>query len=219
MEDLTKHQLILLVLLITFVTSIATGIITFTLLQQAPVEVTQQINRVVERTIERVVPADGQPAKTTTTVVVSEEDRILEAITKNEKSIVRLKTVGADGSEIFAGIGLVISADGVIVSDLRSYNAASTYKISFSDGKTYPSGKIFTDNEKGLVFVQTTIPQNENPKYIFYPAVFGDSNGLKVGQTLVAISGRDSNAASVGRIFQLVFGEDKKMVTNVISDI
>ena len=114
MEDLTKHQLILLVLLITFVTSIATGIITFTLLQQAPVEVTQQINRVVERTIERVVPADGQPAKTTTTVVVSEEDRILEAITKNEKSIVRLKTVGADGSEIFAGIGLVISADGVI---------------------------------------------------------------------------------------------------------
>ena len=43
--------------------------------------------------------------------------------------------------------------------------------------------------------------------------------GLKIGQTLVAISGRDSNAASIGRVFQLKFGEDKKAVTNIFSDI
>src|SRR6185295_13668801 len=100
MEDLNKQQLILLTLLISFVTSIATGIITFTLLQEAPVEVTQTINRVVERTIEKVAPAEGQPEKTVTTVVVNEEDRVLDSISKNEKSIVRLKTLAADGSEI-----------------------------------------------------------------------------------------------------------------------
>jgi S1-C subfamily serine protease len=219
MEDLTKHQLILIVLLITFVTSIATGIITFTLLQQAPVEVTQQISRVVERTIERVVPAEGQPTKVTTTVVVNEEDRVLESISKNEKSIVRIKTTGADGTEVVAGLGLVVSADGIVVLDLRSYNAASGYNISFFDGKTYPSGKVFIDSEKGLVFMKTIILQSENPKYTFYPATFGDSDGLKIGQTLVAISGRDSNAASIGRIYQLTFGEDKKTVKNIISDI
>jgi len=219
MEDLTKHQLILIVLLITFVTSIATGIITFTLLSEAPVEVTQTINRVVEKTIERVVPAEGQPEKVITTVVVNEEDRVLEAIAKNEKSIVRLKTTGADGSEVVSGLGLVLSADGTIVFDLRSYNGASPYSILFYDGKTYPSGKVFVDNEKGLVFIKTTVPQNENPKYTFYPAVFGNSDGLKIGQSLVAISGRDSNAASIGRIFQLTFGDDKKTVTNILSDI
>jgi S1-C subfamily serine protease len=219
MEDLTKHQLILIVLLITFVTSIATGIITFTLLSEAPVEVTQQINRVVERTIERVVPADGQPTKVTTTVVVSEEDRILESIAKNEKSIVRLKTTGADGSEIFSGIGMVISADGIIAADLRSYNAASPFTILFSDGKTYSSGKTFVDDKNGLVFLRTNVPQNESPKYTFYPAIFGDSDGLKIGQTLVAISGKDSNAASTGRIFQLTLADDKKTVANILSDI
>lgn len=219
MEDLNKHQLILIVLLVTFVTSIATGIITFTLLSEAPVEVTQTINRVVEKTIERVVPAEGQPEKVVTTVVVNEEDRVLDTIAKNEKSLVRLKTTGADGTEVVAGIGIVISADGVIVADLRSYNAASAFTISFFDGKNYPAGGVFVDNEKGLVFMKTSVPQSESPKYTFHPATFGDSDALKIGQTLVAISGRDSNAASIGRVFQLVFSADKKMVTSVLSDI
>ncbi|OHA98535.1 MAG: hypothetical protein A3E02_01665 [Candidatus Zambryskibacteria bacterium RIFCSPHIGHO2_12_FULL_38_34] len=220
MEDLTKHQLILITLLITFVTSIATGIITFTLLSEAPVEVTQTINRVVERTIQQVVPAEGQPAKViTTTVVVSEEDQVLESISKNEKSIVRIGTIVVDGSQMVSGLGLVVSADGTIVSDLRSYNAASSYSVLFYDGKTYPSGRVHVDNEKGLVFMQTNLPQNESPKYTFYPAVLGDSDGLKIGQTLIAISGKDSNAASIGRIFQLNFGDDKKTVQNILSDI
>lgn len=217
MEDLTKHQLILLVLLVAFVTSIATGIITFTLLQQAPVEVTQTINRVVEKTIERVVPAEGQSAKTVTTVVVNEEDRILEAIAKNEKSIVRLRTTAADGSEIFAGLGLVVSVEGLIVADSRGYNPASTFSILFSDGKIYSSGKVFVSGN--LIFIKTDLPQNEKGKYTFYPAIFGNSDILKVGQSLVAISGRDSNAVSIGRIFQLKFNADKKTVENIFSDI
>jgi len=219
MEDLTKHQLILITLLITFVTSIATGIITFTLLSEAPVEVTQTINRVVERTIQQVAPVQGQPEKVTTTVVVSEEDRILDTISKNEKSIVRLKTTGADGTEVVAGLGIVVATDGTIVADLRSFDASSAFTILFYDGKTYPAGKVFTDTADGLVFMKTNVPQSESPKYTFYPAVFGNSDGLKIGQTLVAISGRDTNAASIGRIFQLNFGEDKKTVASIISDI
>ena len=219
MEDLTKHQLILIVLLITFVTSIATGIITFTLLSEAPVEVTQTINRVVEKTIERVVTEPGKPDKVVTTVVVNEEDRVLEAIAKNEKSIVRLKTLGADGTEVVSGLGLVVSLDGVIVADLKSYNLASSYFILFYDGKTYPTSKVYTDEINGLVFIKVLVPKNESPKYTFYPTVFGDSDNLKIGQTLVAISGKDSNAVSIGRVRQLTLAEDKKTVLKIISDI
>jgi S1-C subfamily serine protease len=220
MEDLSKHQLILIVLLITFVTSIATAIITFTLLQEAPVEVTQQINRVIERTIQEVAPATKDDQKVvTTTVVVNEDDSITQSIAKNEKSIVRLETTGADGSNIISGLGLVISNDGTIVADLRSYNGGSVYKILFYDGKEYSAAKVFQDTEHGLVFIKSGVPQNESPKYVFYPAVLGDSNVLKIGQTVIAISGRDSNAASVGRVFQLIMGSDKKTVTSISSDI
>ena len=210
MEDLTKHQLILLVLLVTFVTSIATGIITFTLLSEAPVEVTQNINRVVERTIEKVVPTEvGEPKVVTTTVVVNEEDRILEAITKNEKSIVRLKTLGADGSEIVSGFGLVV-ADNVVVSDVRAYNKTSSYNIVFYDGKIFPVDKVFIAEADRLVFLKVDTAQNDDQKYTFYPVTFGNSNSLKIGQSIIAISGKDSNAASIGRVFQMKFAEDKR---------
>ncbi len=219
MEDLTKHQLILLVLLVTFVTSIATGIITFTLLSRAPVEVTQTINRVVEKTIERVVTEPGKPERVVTTVVVNEEDRVIEAIGKNEKSIVRLKTIGADGSEVVSGLGLVVSSDGVIVMDIRSYNQNLSYSIQFHDGQVLPAGKIHIDKTNGLVFIKTSVPQAVTPKPTFVPAVLGNSDNLKIGQTIVAISGRDSNSVTIGRIRQISFAEDKKTITNINSDI
>ncbi len=220
MEDLTKHQLILLTILITFVTSIATGIITFTLLSEAPVEVTQTINRVVEKTIEQVVPVEtGKTETKVTTVVVSEEDRVLESISKNEKSIVRLKTRGNDGTEVFSGLGIVVNTSGVVVSDLRSYNPGFAYTIILSNGKTYSSQKVFADTENGLVFITPSIQKNDPGPHSFSPASFGDSSKLNIGQTVIAVSGRESNAVSIGRIRQLIKSADGKKILDIFSDI
>ncbi|MSU45505.1 MAG: hypothetical protein EXS47_02680, partial [Candidatus Zambryskibacteria bacterium] len=109
MEDLNKHQIILLTLLISFVTSIATGIMTVSLLQEAPLEVTRNINRIVEKTIETVIPATitlpGQ--KEVTTIVVKEEDLVIDSINKNVNSIVRIIEKEVDIMEqSFYGIGL-----------------------------------------------------------------------------------------------------------------
>ena len=85
-EHLTKMQIVLLTLLVSSVTSIATGIITVTLMNQVPPAVTQTLNRVVERTVERVVPDKSQGASVITkevTIVVKEDDLITDSIGKN----------------------------------------------------------------------------------------------------------------------------------------
>ncbi len=63
-------------LLISFVTSIATGIVTVSLMDEQNVGVTQTVNRVVERTIERVIP-QNIPPETQTAQVVTKEVRTL----------------------------------------------------------------------------------------------------------------------------------------------
>ncbi len=195
MEDLTKHQLILLTLLVTFVTSIATGIITFTLLSQAPVEVTQTINRVVERTIEKVVPeeGDGGTVVKEVTTVVSEEDSVLDSIEKNAKSIVRIK----DSAGEFVGLGVVVSDTGVIVVDRRSYSGTN-HSALFYDGASYNISKSFPDTENGVVFLK--IGKAQSDKYKFYTGLLGNSGSIKLGQTVIAISGKDRNTVSIGRV-------------------
>src|SRR3989338_9400060 len=114
MEDLNKNQIVLLTLLVSFVTSIATGIMTVSLLQEAPLEVTSNINRIVEKTIETVTPATilTPQQKEVTTVVVKEEDLIIDSINKNIKSVVRINEKDSvSGTSIFYGIGLVVGKD------------------------------------------------------------------------------------------------------------
>src|SRR3989344_1699628 len=208
LEDLNKHQLILLTLLVAFVTSIATGIITYTLLQEAPVEVTQTINRVVERTIEKVVPAEGgAPGEVVREIqVVNEENLILESIEKNAKSIVRVKTAGFDGVEILSGLGLVVSSE-VVVMDERNFSQNATYSVHFHDGKIFDVIKSYENS--GFVFMKICKSLNDN--YNLESAVLGNPNSLKLGQTIIAVGGKTSNSVAIGRVAQL--GEE------ILSDI
>src|SRR5882757_6329534 len=97
LEDLSKHQVVLLTLLVSFVTSIATGIVTVSLMSQAPVGVTRVVNQIVEHTVQTVVPAtQGAAAATVTekTVVVKDDDLAAQSIGKAQKAIIRIVAAG-----------------------------------------------------------------------------------------------------------------------------
>ena len=115
MEDLTKTQIVLLTLLVSFVTSIATGIITTSLLAEAPQGVTQTINRVVERTIEKVTPVPGG-SSTKEVTVIKEDDAVSSAIEKVSPAVVRISVRGADGNLNFYALGVIINSSGLVLS-------------------------------------------------------------------------------------------------------
>ncbi len=95
-ERLTRSQIVLLALLVSFVSAIASSIVTMRLLDRAPEEVVPKIiNRVVERTIERVVtpvqPTQSSPQKERVvekTVVVREEELVPTAVAEAQRVMV-----------------------------------------------------------------------------------------------------------------------------------
>jgi hypothetical protein len=75
-EELSKAQLLLLTVMVNFVVSIATGVLTVSLLDQAPVQISQGVDRVVERTIESIA---------TPVQVVNPIKSITSAVTDNDE--------------------------------------------------------------------------------------------------------------------------------------
>lgn len=121
-EDLNKTQLILLTLLVSFITSIATGIITTTLLAEAPVSVTQTINKVVERTIETVAP------ESTAKYVLSADDKkLLEAVNRAISVSVEIREKNAATSTPSI-LGIIVSEDGLVVASSKGIKADGAYQ-------------------------------------------------------------------------------------------
>ncbi|MEI6843164.1 MAG: trypsin-like peptidase domain-containing protein [bacterium] len=207
MEDLNKNQLVLLTLLVSFVTSIATGIITVSLLQQAPVEVTRNINQIVEKTIEKVVPTDilssgtSSSKKETTTVVVKEDDMVMSSIGKNLSSIVRIKErdLMTDTTNFFS-IGLVTGTDGSIISPRGVISPTNNYTAVMGDGKEFTLGVVGIDKKTNFILFKAN--QTDKTRYNFDPISFA-SGDVQLGQTLIALGGNTTNSVAVGRVVSL----------------
>ena len=205
-EQLNKSQLVLLALLLSFVTSIATGIVTVSLMDQAPPVIAQTVNRVVERTIETVAPASQAAASATVrerTVIVRESELISQAVTKVSPSIVRIYSNSSEKAT-FLGLGIVMSADGVIVSDSSVFGASSTTAIALLDGTRLNASLTSRDAATGLAFLQAT--STDEAQVTWKPAVVTGSNPI-LGQTVIALSGRTVVRIEDGIVTALIPGE------------
>ncbi|MFA5778295.1 MAG: hypothetical protein WC870_02300 [Candidatus Paceibacterota bacterium] len=186
-KDLNKSQLILLAVLLSFVTSIATGITTVTLMQQAPASVTTPINRVVQQTIEKIQQVEGKT--TVQTIVVKEEDLVVDALAKNKTSlfIVTKEIQDTEGKtiEVSAGRGFAISADGIVVADASLVPDRGVYYLKNDSGKF--KADFVSANKDGFSFLKIGIPVNGTDKLVFTVPVFGDLSKMKIGQKILVI--------------------------------
>lgn len=216
-EDLTKTQLVLLTLLVSFVTSIATGIITFSLLQEAPPIVTQTINRVVEQTIQQVAPDSGKndgPQKVTT-VVVKEGDEIISSIGKNTGSIVRIVSNDpTPDTDTFYSMGVVLSKGGLIIAPTGdTFNPQFTYTATFPDQSTHTLTYLGQDKKSTVNFFKVSHDVGTQPFNSGAPAQFSGEDP-KLGQTVILLEGKTKNVVTIGHVSNLTFEDTSQMVTN-----
>lgn len=122
-KDLDKTQMILLVMLVCFVISIATGIVTISLMQEVPVAVPQTINRVIERTINNV----------TTVPVVEKSDSVLVGESEGTIDIFSLST-DENIEKVPLGQGIIISEVGLVLVESNILSpGVKNYKIMLGD--------------------------------------------------------------------------------------
>jgi len=222
-NDLNNTQLVLLALLVSFVTSIATGIVTVTLMDQAPPAVIQTINRVIERTVEVVTPPKDQSSEVIRTVVIKEEEFIAKAAEKNSPNVVeigrlkkrfRIGGIGKPPTEGFEleilGVGFALNSR-FVISHNKTFDDIDGLVIKTTDDHIYRIGIAMHDAAGDLTLFTVMervesaegVEINVDKQHEFSDVTFARMNKVQIGQTAIALGSRDGVVLSLGVIAQI----------------
>lgn len=202
LKDLNNYQLVLLTLLVSFVTSIATGIITVYLLQESPT-VSSVINQVIERTIEKTVPESVatqiQPSQAKT-IIIKEDDLVAEAIARGFRQVGGIYTtidVSVASNDTTEGSGVASSgektvfiSEGVLMDAKGTFLTSGNYSVTPRDfviisGNTYPIKSSTYNKESDMTVVMLT--QGEKTQAFSELKSSGVGLTPKIGQTAIVI--------------------------------
>lgn len=203
-EQLSKSQTVLLTLLVSFVTSIATGIVTVSLMDQAPPAIAQTVNRVIERTVETVVQSDqkGQTASTIVTqektVVVKEADLVAQAVQRINPSLVRIYTSESEDAR-FLGLGIVLDNRGTVLIDSSALEGGDAMVV-LSDGTRARAFVTKRDSENSLAYLKAATSTEPAPAWI--PATIA-SDRIVLGDSVVSLSGKSVTRIATGVVTEM----------------
>jgi len=154
---------------------------------------------VVERTVEKVVP--GQQASVITketTVVVKEEDLIIDAVDKNRRNVVVFEREGES-----VGLGFIVSQEGLVATDSSVLFGEGEIKASLSNQKKYSIEIVKSDSLNSLTLVKLIVPEDLKEETKFNKVGFSDLANLKLGQTVIALGGLEERAITTGVVAKI----------------
>ncbi|MEU6736222.1 trypsin-like peptidase domain-containing protein [Streptomyces physcomitrii] len=126
-----------------------------------------------------------------TSVATSSKGTVAGVAAAVSPSIVEV-TASAQGGKS-TGSGVIVTADGEIVTNNHVVAGASSVKVTTNDGKSYRAEVVGTDSKKDLALLKAS----GAPK--LKPASLGDSSDLQVGQDVVAIGSPEGLSGTVTR--------------------
>lgn len=210
---LNTHQAILLTLLVSFVTSVATGIVTVSLMEKAPSDITRVINRIIEKPIETMSASAGS-AVHEEIVVVREGDLISEAITKVAPAVVRIYRVQSRDSRTFMGLGVITDDQGTVMTG-NILNPKDRYTVALSDGTEVATDEISSQSSlQGILKIK---PIEGMDVTTFTHVSFAPYDTVLLGETVVALGGEKSLTVSAGIVAELLSSGEGSLVRAGVS--
>lgn len=199
MEHLTKQQIVLLTLLVSFVTSLSTGIITVSLMDQAPASITRTVNQIIEKTV--TAPQSASVG----TISLSVDDQIAKATASVASSTVQIRNAYTHN---LVSLGLIVSKNGLIITEKINIDSSQSYEAVLSSGVIVP----LTPN----MLYQTQVNADMTSKV----AYFTPSSNMINGSLIVFTSITPSTRASLGqKIFSFGLDTNYFLVDGLISQV
>ncbi|MCH0538552.1 trypsin-like peptidase domain-containing protein [Streptomyces sp. MUM 203J] len=137
---------------------------------------------------ERVTPTGASPV-TGTNVSASGKSTVAGVAEAVSPSIVEIRADGGEGQS--TGSGVVITADGEIVTNNHVVSGASRIQVRLSDGTAYTADVLGTDPDKDLALIKLRGAEG------LKAATLGDSDALRVGDEVVAIGSPEGLTGTV----------------------
>ncbi|MET8132176.1 trypsin-like peptidase domain-containing protein [Streptomyces sp. NPDC005251] len=130
-------------------------------------------------------------SSTSTSVVPTSQRGTVSGVAKAvSPSIVEISATSNAGSS--TGSGVIITTGGEIVTNNHVISGASEIKVQLNDGKSYTAKTVGTDSKKDLALIKL-----ENAPSGLKPATLGDSDGIQVGDQVVAIGSPEGLTGTV----------------------
>jgi len=198
MNNLNNSQVVLLAILVSFMTSIATGIFTVTLIDQSPPVVTNTLTKVVETTVEKVIPTKETVKETVVEKVVvgAGGELVSQAISEGENNIFEIVSISENTEEEGSytkwqrSIGFFIDSAGFIVTYLSPEDVNLYVPINETSGETLiPLELIAHDSALGVSLLKADTGNGETENPPAFPTVDLRDTGSSVGQTAIVLNG------------------------------
>jgi len=226
MEHLTKQQVTLLCLLVALFTSIATSVITASLMDKSSTGISQTIYRVVEKTIEQVAPKDSAVVRK-----IAEKENIpepakqlpLDKIVENAGgSVISIWNKTRNGRGSYQSAAAVIGSKNAIVAfNGSNISRNETYIALLPDGREIDVRRKEVSLTSGLALL-TYLDETE-VKQPLKGLTFSSLANQKLGSNVIALGVKDQNhVVSTGIIAEFSKTEgktDAEDKTIVITDI
>lgn len=129
-------------------------------------------------------------SSSSTNVVPSSQKGTVAGVAKAvSPSIVEINATSNAGSS--TGSGVIITGDGEIITNNHVISGASSVKVTTSDGKEYTAEVVGTDSSKDLALIKLRNASG------LTPATLGNSDGVQVGDQVVAIGSPEGLTGTV----------------------